>query len=237
MAYSHAFRIIQKGIAVRHSQATWTVNYSFDSLVERDIFFMNYLAHIFLARQSEDAMIGALLGDFCKPDKASDYGEEVQREIYIHRKVDAFTDAHPITLEAKSRFRDKTRRYAGIALDIFYDHVLARTWLNYDVTPLDEFVQCFYRALLDRRECLPTRLGIMAPGMASHDWLGSYREFAAVKVALYRTSGRLSKGGNLLQESVDDLEANYEFLSDCFDAFFPELIRFTERERAAYECQ
>ncbi|MDF3036990.1 MAG: hypothetical protein K0S28_2264 [Paucimonas sp.] len=42
---------------------------------------MNYLAHIYLARQSGDAMVGALLGDFVKANRADAYAGEIRREI------------------------------------------------------------------------------------------------------------------------------------------------------------
>jgi acyl carrier protein phosphodiesterase len=186
-----------------------------------------------LAQQSEDAMVGALLGDFCKPHDAGTYGEEIAREIFIHRKVDAFTDSHNIILQAKSLFRPRTRRYAGISLDVFYDHILARYWETYCEIPLDPFVHRFYRALLARREKLPVSLAGLAGRMASQDWLGSYKDFDSVKTAVRKISGRLSRNGDLLRESVEDLEMNYEELSRGFHDFFPDLVRFVmlERER------
>lgn len=192
---------------------------------------MNYLAHILLAQQSEDAMVGALLGDFCKPNDAGGYGIEIAREIFIHRKVDAFTDSHPIILQAKSLFRQKTRRYAGISLDVYYDHILAKHWESYCAIPLDPFVHRFYRALLARRDILPGSLANMAGRMVSQDWLGSYRDFDSVKIAINRISERLSRNGEFLKDSVADLELNYDALCDGFHEFFPDLTRFAQQER------
>ncbi|MGV3740721.1 MAG: ACP phosphodiesterase [Burkholderiaceae bacterium] len=192
---------------------------------------MNYLAHILLAQQSEDAMVGALLGDFCKPNDAGRYEGEIAREIFIHRKVDAFTDSHDVILQAKSLFKQNTRRYAGISLDVFYDHILARHWQEYCEIPLEQFVHRFYRALILRRAKLPASLAGQVEAMVSHDWLGSYREFNSVRIAINRISKRLSRNGIFLQHSVDDLEQNYAELSHGFHTFFPDLIRFVERER------
>ncbi|MDQ9169385.1 ACP phosphodiesterase [Oxalobacteraceae bacterium R-40] len=195
---------------------------------------MNYLAHILLAQQSEDAMVGALLGDFCKPNDADRYGKEIAREIFIHRKVDAFTDSHPVILQAKSLFRQTTRRYAGISLDVYYDHILARYWQTYCAIPLDPFVHRFYRALLDRREMLPVSLERQVGRMVNQDWLGSYRDFDSVKTAINRISERLSRNGDLLKDSIEDLEINYDELCDGFHAFFPDLIRFAQHERERF---
>lgn len=195
---------------------------------------MNYLAHILLAQQSEDAMVGAMLGDFCKSNDAAQYGKEIALEIFIHRKVDAFTDSHPIILQAKSLFRQKTRRYAGISLDVFYDHILARYWEDYCSIPLDPFVHRFYRALLARREMLPISLAKQVGRMVSQDWLGSYKDFDSVKIAINRISERLSRNGDFLKDSVGDIESNYDELCDGFHAFFPDLTRFAQHEREKF---
>lgn len=192
---------------------------------------MNYLAHILLAQQSEDAMVGALLGDFCKPNDADRFGKEIAREIFIHRKVDAFTDRHDIILQAKSLFQRNTRRFAGISLDVFYDHILAKHWNDYCDIPLEQFVHRFYGALLLRRQRLPSSLAGQVETMVKHDWLGSYRDFDSVKIAINRISKRLSRNGIFLQYSVDDLERNYAELSDGFHRFFPDLSRFVQCER------
>jgi acyl carrier protein phosphodiesterase len=198
---------------------------------------MNYLAHVFLARQSPDSMIGALLGDFVKSNLAGIYGKEIEREIHIHRRVDAFTDAHPVTKAARELFRDNTRRFAGISLDVFYDHALTQCWGEYCAVPLDEFIQYFYGALLERRHILPANLEMAVNRMVQQDWLGSYRDFDGVKIAVGRISTRLSKNGHLLRESLVDIEENYEKLSQGFDIFFPELLGFVEEERIRYADQ
>jgi acyl carrier protein phosphodiesterase len=198
---------------------------------------MNYLAHVFLARQSPDSMIGALLGDFVKSNLAGIYGEEIEREIRIHRKIDVFTDAHPVTRAARELFRENTRRFAGISLDVFYDHALTQRWGEYCAVPIEEFIQQFYAALHARQHILPANLELAADRMIRQDWLGSYGDFDGVKIAVGRISTRLSKNGHLLRESLIDIEENYETLSQGFDTFFPELMAFVEEERIRYAGQ
>ena len=133
---------------------------------------MNYLAHIHLASQSDEAMIGALLGDFAGADYAGDYTPEIEREIAIHRKVDSYTDSHPVVLAAKEMFEPGRRRFAGILLDMFYDHVLIVNWERYSAQSVDELIARFYRALEARKAMLPERLQRMLPYMIGQDWLG-----------------------------------------------------------------
>ena len=196
---------------------------------------MNYLAHIYLARQSDDAMIGALLGDFAGATYVGDYTPEIEREIAIHRKVDIYTDSHPVVLAAKEQFEQGRRRFAGILLDIFYDHVLIVNWAQYNLQPSDrpasELIARFYRALQARRAILPERLQRMLPYMVEHDWLGSYREFAGVEIAVKRVSERLSRNGELLRDGLEDVRKNYASLSAGFHEFFPDLIGYAGQLR------
>lgn len=196
---------------------------------------MNYLAHIYLASQSDDAMIGALLGDFAGAAYAGEYTPEIEREIAIHRKVDIYTDSHPVVLAAKEQFEQGRRRFAGILLDIFYDHVLIVNWAQYNLQPSDrpasELIARFYRALQARRAILPERLQRMLPYMVEHDWLGSYREFAGVEIAVKRVSERLSRNGELLRDGLEDVRKNYASLSAGFHEFFPDLIGYAGQLR------
>ena len=196
---------------------------------------MNYLAHIYLASQSDDAMIGALLGDFAGATYVGDYTPEIEREIAIHRKVDIYTDSHPVVLAAKEQFEQGRRRFAGILLDIFYDHVLIVNWAQYNLQPSDrpasELIARFYRALQARRAILPERLQRMLPYMVEHDWLGSYREFAGVEIAVKRVSERLSRNGELLRDGLEDVRKNYASLSAGFHEFFPDLIGYAGQLR------
>ena len=192
---------------------------------------MNYLAHIYLASQSDDAMIGALLGDFAGADYAGDYTPEIEREIAIHRKVDSYTDSHPIVLAAKEQFEPGRRRFAGILLDIFYDHVLLSNWERYSDRPANELISRFYRALEIRQAILPERLQRMLPYMVGQDWLGSYREFAGVELTVARVSQRLSRNGELMRDGLEDLRRLHVGLSAGFYEFFPQLTRFVEETR------
>src|SRR3954464_15580437 len=87
---------------------------------------MNYLAHLYLSAPTEDAWLGSLLGDFVKGPLDGRYSQHITSAIALHRKIDTFTDAHPVVLRSKSRISAARRRYAGIMIDMFYDHFLAR---------------------------------------------------------------------------------------------------------------
>lgn len=192
---------------------------------------MNYLAHIYLASHSDDAMLGALLGDFVKPHAGYQFSPEMEAEILTHRKVDAYTDSHPVVLEAKSLFDGPSRRYAGILLDVFYDHVLASSWARYSTEPLAPFIQRFYAALARQAQVLPPNLARAAPYMIEQDWLGSYVDYDGVEIAIRRISTRLSKNCDQMRDGLADLRTHRAALADGFHAFFPDLIAFVASRR------
>ena len=160
------------------------------------------------------------------------YGTDITRAIGLHRKIDSFTDAHPVVLQSKSRISSARRRYAGIMMDMFYDHFLAKYWRDFHDEPLDAFTARIY-AILDRRHAmLPANLQRIAPGMAQWDWLGSYAEVRAVRTALDRMGQRLTRENRLLN-SADELVEHYADLESDFRAFMPQVLQFAKRHPLA----
>ena len=188
---------------------------------------MNFLAHLYLADRQPDALLGSLMGDFVKGPLEGRFSAELTRALAQHRKVDAFTDAHPIVRASRGRVAPARRRFAGILVDVFYDHFLALHWEDYADEPLEAFTREVYALLRTREAILPERLRLIAPRMAQLDWLGSYRRVEAVHVALDRMGERL-KRGNALLGAGEELTANYAGLQADFRAFFPEVVRFAE---------
>ena len=192
---------------------------------------MNYLAHIYLASHSDDAMVGALLGDFVKPHSDHLLSPEMQAEVVTHRRIDSFTDSHSVVLHARQMFAGPSRRYSGILLDVFYDHLLAINWSRYSATPLDQFIERFYGALTRRSDVLPPHLALMVPRMIEQDWLGSYVDYEGVEIAVRRISNRLSRNGDVMRDGLVDLKTHAGQIALGFDTFFPELISFVETRR------
>jgi acyl carrier protein phosphodiesterase len=192
---------------------------------------MNYLAHIFLARHSGAAMVGGIMGDFVKADVTGRYPADIAREIQLHRYIDSYTDSHPAVKASAQLFPEGRRRYAGILLDVFYDHLLSVQWQRWCDEPRQAMLDRFYAALSDHEALLPDRLRDMAPHMARENWLNSYDDFASVEKAVGRISLRLSRNGSVMREGIADLRLHYDAIAAGFDAFFPELVRFAEVRR------
>jgi acyl carrier protein phosphodiesterase len=185
---------------------------------------VNYLAHLHLGGEAPQQLLGSLYGDFVKGPLAGRFPAGIEAGIQLHRRIDAFTDRHPLVEQARARFPAERRRTSGILLDLFFDHCLARDWAEFASEPLAQFTGRVYRVLAAQPE-LPERLAYIAPRMAAQDWLGSYRDFAVLEQVLLGMSRRLSRP-QMLAGAMSELERLYEPLSDDFREFYPQLQVF-----------
>ena len=193
---------------------------------------MNHLAHVFLAQHSDEAMLGAILGDFVKGSDTSPYPDEVAREIRIHRLVDAYTDTHPATHAAKALFAPAHRRFAGIVLDVYHDHLLTRHWARFGDEPLAAMEDRFYAALVRHQALLPPRLAAIAPRMIAQRWLSGYGSVEGFERTVHRLATRLSRQQEVLVASIADVHTHEARIEAGFLAFMPELVRHVAQLRA-----
>ena len=183
-------------------------------------------------------MLGSVLGDFVKGpltnvDVTARYSPEATRAMALHRKIDSYTDAHPVVTESRNRVTRERRRFAGIMIDIFYDHFLAKYWQEFHPVPLATFAVDFYAMLSRRHAELPERLQRVANSMIEFDWLGSYAHLDSIDTALNRLSQRLRRGDALVG-SAEELRQNYAEMENDFRRFLPDLVAFARgNEHAA----
>ena len=102
------------------------------------------------------------------------------------------------------------RRYAGIALDLLWDHFLA---LHLQRQRRDALIQRCYRLLEERPA--PDRLAAMMPVLVRQDWLRGYADFRFTCRAVEGIGRRLS-GPNRLAELLPWLERDYDRLERVF---------------------
>ncbi|WP_242022105.1 ACP phosphodiesterase [Microcoleus sp. FACHB-831] len=192
---------------------------------------MNYLAHLYLADNSPESILGNLLGDFVKGQAAFNiYPMAIKKGIQLHRQVDAYTDSHAVVRESKKLISNINKRYAGIIIDVFYDHFLAKNWSTYSSIPLNEFAANVYAILQDNHHLLPPSLIEILPRIIGNNVLMSYADIQGIGNALKRISLRL-KRENSLGDATEDLRANYERLESDFSLFFTDLTEYTYKVR------
>lgn len=186
---------------------------------------MNHLAHALLAGHDNELRLGGLLGDFVRgaPDPALPPG--VIAGIRLHRAIDGYTDRHPEVTAARALLLPPYRRYAGIALDMWFDHLLARDFRRWAGQPLPEFSDTV-RVLLARHDAqLPPAMQRFRRYMDAHDLPAGYADPAMLALALQGIGQRLSRA-NPLDTVLPLLIALEGPLQVQFEAFFPQLQAF-----------
>lgn len=190
---------------------------------------MNFLAHIYLSGDNEERMIGNFIADFVKGKKMYDYNPGIQKGIELHRKIDYFTDHHPVTSRSKDPLRKKYRHYSGVIVDLFYDHFLAKNFEDYSGIDLKKYSINTYEILNKRREEFPEGVQYFLPFMIERNWLLNYASLEGINRALTGLSKRVNFE-NRMDEAIHDLEAGYPAFEADFREFFPELITFVEKQ-------
>lgn len=196
---------------------------------------MNYLTHLLLADIDDEAMLGAFLGDFVKGRQLDHFTPVVAREITLHRRIDSFTDAHPIVQSALARFEPERRRFGGIALDVFYDHVLAQNFEQYGPASLNVFSRRAYRVLQQDNAQMPMQARTVADRMIGQDWFAAYADFDGLGMALHGIGRRLSRGSEHLEACARDLAQHYASLAAGFPELLDDLRSFSRTQRAALQ--
>lgn len=189
---------------------------------------VNFLAHLYLADGAADSRVGAVLGDFLKGVALEELPAEVRAGVRLHLRVDVFTDAHPVAALSRSRIRPPHGRYAGVLVDLFYDHFLACRWEEYSPTPLPVFAAEVYSQMEASLPGLPTGMRPAVERMIEADWLCSYRTVDGIARALTRMERRLRRP-HPLGAGAGELHASYEALEEDFHRFFPDLRVWVRR--------
>lgn len=188
---------------------------------------MNFLAHLFLSCENEELLIGNYMGDFVRGSQLRQYPEDIQAGIVLHRKIDTFTDVHPVVREGVRLLRPQHSRYAPVILDVFYDYLLIKNWSAFSDQSLREFTQNVYKILARHIEQMPPALQRRTPMMIADDWLMRYGEWDGLDFAFSRLRLRVSRP-ECFDNVTDSLKQHENALDAGFQRFFPDVIEFVK---------
>ncbi|MGB5226874.1 MAG: acyl carrier protein phosphodiesterase [Eudoraea sp.] len=190
---------------------------------------MNFLAHIYLSFGDDEITIGNFIADSIRGNKYKHLPDRIQKGILLHREIDTYTDAHPITRLSSKRLHQNYSHYSRVIVDIFYDHFLAKNWRQYSDTPLDIYVDKFYDLLEDNITILPDGTKRMIPYMISDNWLLNYAKMDGISRVL-KGMNRRTNNKSKMNFAILDLEENYEAFELEFTGFFNELVVFSKQK-------
>ncbi len=195
---------------------------------------MNFLAHLYLSGKDPDLIVGNFIADMVKGRKINVYGPAIVQGIQLHRQIDRFTDAHPVFLQSKERLRKNYRLYAGVVVDMYYDHFLAKNWERYSALGLVDFVANGYAILEKRQAILPERARFVLPYMIGHNWLVNYADLDSLKHN-FGGMARRTPYESGMEKAVDDLKRDYAKFESEFFTFFPAVVEYVKAQGVLLE--
>ena len=176
---------------------------------------MNYLAPIYLSGPDPQVQVGGLLGDFVKGPLRNEYPPKIETGIRLHRRIDATTDEHPAFLRRLAELPRPWRRFGGILLDVYFDHLLASHWEEFHHQSLDQYCRAFYGNLRDHQSLLPERARFFCRRAPEVRWLQGYADPERIPLMLDNLGQRLRRPV-ALGEAWPELIRRHRVLEETF---------------------
>lgn len=185
---------------------------------------MNYLAHAFLSNNDKNLLVGNFIADHLRGNHFEGYSKEIIEGIHLHRRIDTFTDAHPLFKSAKRLFYEGFEKYSGVLVDIYFDHLLAKNFNRYSEVPLDIFSEKVYSVYKQHKDILPAHSSGFLEYVLKNNIYFAYGSQEGIETVLFHLSHRLNHNVRL-DHSLELFSKNELLLDGYFDAFFKEAMR------------
>jgi acyl carrier protein phosphodiesterase len=194
---------------------------------------MNILAHGYLSARKDGLLIGNFIGDFIKGDPTHPRHKLTADEVAgvrLHREIDTFTDAHPDVAAVRELLHPRCHKYAGVAVDVFFDHFLARNFDQLTGESLPDFTRFFYTTLQRLSPRFPTPAVRMLDALVRYDWVTGYQTTEGIDQSLKGISRRTAFPSGL-DTAIVDLVLYYDQIAEHFMHFWPALVDHVEQTR------
>ncbi len=190
---------------------------------------MNFLAHIHLSGENEFIKIGNFMADGVRGKQYENFTPEIQKGILLHRAIDTFTDAHPVFRQSTKKLHSRYHHYAGVIVDMYYDHFLAKNWETYSNETLENYSARFYQSLQENYGILTSKTQYLLPYMMQHNWLLSYQSVLGLERILSQMDHR-TKNQSLMRFAAEELVAHYDEFEAEFSLFYNEVQLFSKNK-------
>lgn len=183
---------------------------------------MNFLAHALLSPDDDEIRAGNVCADLVKGRVDGAVAPGIAVGIALHRAIDRFADRHHAFRSCLDCVAAPRRRYAGVLLDIFFDHCLARCWTEYSRVGFDTFVEHVCTQVERQADAIPVRDRARLERMVESRWLGLYASRAGLD-RVFAGLARRARFGRRLHEAGDDLDRHYPTIESALHVLMPAL--------------
>lgn len=178
---------------------------------------MNFLAHALLAGDDPALVVGGVVGDWIKGPLPGRLPPDLARGVALHRAIDSHAETHPAFRRSRARVSAARRRYAGVLVDIFYDHLLARDWAALHHQPFADYRHAVYGAVAARFAELPDDSHYALKLMAAEDWFHGYARIDGIADVLARMARRARRPNPLAGGEAEFLVDAAGYSEDFLD--------------------
>lgn len=154
---------------------------------------------------------------------------DIQKGIVLHRAIDTFTDAHPLFRQSTKKLHSRYHHYAGVIVDMYYDHFLAKNWSNYHSESLTKYAANFYQSLTDNFPLLTLKTQNLLPYMVEYNWLVNYQSIDGLERILSQMDHR-TNNQSLMRFATEELVAHYDEFESEFSLFYKEVHQFSNNK-------
>ena len=153
----------------------------------------NHLAHFLLAPEDDAARAGTLIADFSRGSNLGMYHPGVAYGIRLHRRIDALVDTSEQVRALRMLAEPPLRRYAGIVLDVLFDHALMRQWCKVCAATHADFSAAVYASLERTEAAMPEQARRFSLRLREHELLASCASLEGCEKTLKAISTRLKQ--------------------------------------------
>ena len=163
-------------------------------------------------------MYANLFGDHVKGSDYSRFPEIVQNGIRLHRSIDDYIDHHPVVIELMHKLYSELPKVTGIAIDLFFDHLLAIHWKDYHSEDYFSFLNRFYTYTPQNWDSYSPTFQTLIAAMKEKKWMNYYPSFEGLIKASQGVSSRITFPNKLAEASTVFISRREE-IEICFHSY------------------
>lgn len=173
-------------------------------------------------------MYANIFGDFVKGKDLSHHSQLVQKGIKLHRKIDDYIDHHPAVVKLTHHLYKQLPKVAGIAVDLYFDYLLAKNWKKYHSSDYITFIQTFENTEINRDTFPKQKFWNVLDRMKAGEWLKHSQTIYGLKKSSQGVSNMISFE-NVLDEAPEVFLQNEAMIEETFHQFMKEAIPYFDR--------
>jgi acyl carrier protein phosphodiesterase len=191
---------------------------------------MNFLGHLYFSNNELELMQANLFGDFVKGKDYTHLPPKIQQGVTLHRKIDNYIDNHPAVIDLTHLLFEPMPKVAGIAVDLFFDHLLAKNWNKFHHQEIEEFINQFYNSINTSTFHYSEHFQFMLLKMQEDNWLLSYKNLEGLNLSCKGVSSRISFDNNL-KNGVQVFQKYEIEIEKAFFTYMEDAIHFFSFEK------